>query len=203
MRPVGGAGEIVEALPDPAPFGVVLVPFGEGLSAAEVYLEADRLAIGRESAELERLAGELRDAAVAGHHPADYLAIVRNDLEEAALSLRPEIGDALAALRGAAAEIAFVTGSGRRRSGCSPTPPRPAWRPPGSAIATRGRSRPRRHREWAPHEASGVEQGPGGPRYLLLIGAFALYQLVKGVLPDVDLQELLEDCPRASASGPT
>ena len=35
-----------------------------------------------------------------------------NDLQPAACSLRPEIGDALDALRGAGAVVAMVTGSG-------------------------------------------------------------------------------------------
>src|SRR5687767_3181287 len=40
---VGGAGERVEALPDPGEFAVVLIPFEEGLSTGAVYAEADRL----------------------------------------------------------------------------------------------------------------------------------------------------------------
>ena len=44
---VGGAGERIERLRAPAPFGVVAVPFERGLSAGEVYAEADRLGIGR------------------------------------------------------------------------------------------------------------------------------------------------------------
>ena len=44
---VGGAGERLEALRPPAPFGVVLIPFERGLSAGEVYAEADRLGLGR------------------------------------------------------------------------------------------------------------------------------------------------------------
>ena len=44
---VGGAGERLEALRPPVPFGVVLIPFEAGLSASEVYAEADRLGVGR------------------------------------------------------------------------------------------------------------------------------------------------------------
>lgn len=109
---VSGAGERIERLPTPRSFGVVLVPFGFGLSAGEVYAEADRLGLCRSIAELEDLAHELREAAGSGGSPLGYAALLRNDLEEAALSLRPEIGDALDALRGAGAGAAFVSGSG-------------------------------------------------------------------------------------------
>jgi len=109
---VGGAGEWMERLPAPSSFGVVLLPFALGLSAGEVYAEADRLGLGRSLSELESVAAELREAAGSGGSPLGYSALLRNDLEDAALSLRPEIGDALDALRGAGAEAVFVSGSG-------------------------------------------------------------------------------------------
>jgi 4-diphosphocytidyl-2-C-methyl-D-erythritol kinase len=109
---VGGAGEVVEPLPPPAHFGVVLVPGEAGLSTAQVYEEADRLGLGRDAAELESIAGQLRGAAGRGESPLAYRELLVNDLAEAALSLRPEIGGALRALRGAGAEVALVTGSG-------------------------------------------------------------------------------------------
>lgn len=116
MRPgcslVTGAGEVVEPLPDPAPFGVVLIPFAEGLSAGEVYAEADRLGIGRGAADLDECAVGIRAAATAGRSPLEYLNLIHNDLEAAAISLRPGIGDALAALDRAGAAVSFVTGSG-------------------------------------------------------------------------------------------
>ncbi len=46
---VGGAGERVERLPEPAPHAVVLLPGGGGLGTAEVFAEADRLGLGRGS----------------------------------------------------------------------------------------------------------------------------------------------------------
>ena len=49
---VGGAGEVVEPLPPPGEFGVVLVPAERGLATAAVFAEADLLGIGRDSAEL-------------------------------------------------------------------------------------------------------------------------------------------------------
>ena len=109
---VGGAGERVERLEAPPPFGVVLVPSDRGLSAGEVYAEADRLDLARSLDELAELEQRLRTAASGGDSPLAYRELLVNDLQEAALSLRPEIGDALDALRGAGAVAAFVTGSG-------------------------------------------------------------------------------------------
>jgi 4-diphosphocytidyl-2-C-methyl-D-erythritol kinase len=109
---VGGAGEIVERLPDPGEFAVVLVPLESGLAAGDVYAEADRLGLGRTDAELDEVADRIKGAARRGASPLSYLELLHNDLEEAAVSLRPEIGEALAALRDAGAAAAFVTGSG-------------------------------------------------------------------------------------------
>jgi 4-diphosphocytidyl-2-C-methyl-D-erythritol kinase len=109
---VSGAGEVVEPLPPPPHFGVVLVPGDSGLSTAEVYAEADRMGIGREAEELDAIASDLRGAASRGESPLAHRELLVNDLERAALSLRPEIAGALGALRDAGAEVALVTGSG-------------------------------------------------------------------------------------------
>lgn len=109
---VSGAGERIERLPDPAPHAVVLLPSGGGLSTAEVFAEADRLGLGREQAELEEIGERLRAIAGAGDSPLSYAEHLANDLEPAARSLRPEIGAALDALRGAGASLALPTGSG-------------------------------------------------------------------------------------------
>jgi 4-diphosphocytidyl-2-C-methyl-D-erythritol kinase len=109
---VRGAGERVERLPEPEPHAVVLLPGGGGLSTAEVFAEADRQGFGRDDTELDRLAGELRDAAGAGASPLAYAELLSNDLGPAARSLRPEIGDALDALRAAGAPLVQLTGSG-------------------------------------------------------------------------------------------
>jgi 4-diphosphocytidyl-2-C-methyl-D-erythritol kinase len=109
---VGGAGEVVESLPPPRHFGVVLIAADDGLSTADVYAEADRLGLGRDGAELEAIAAQLRDAAGRGGSPLEYRELLVNDLAHAALSLRPAIGETLAALRNAGAEVALVTGSG-------------------------------------------------------------------------------------------
>ena len=109
---VQGAGEHVERLPEPAPHAVVLLPGGGGLSTAEVFAEADRLGLGFGAGELARIAGRLRVAAGAGATPLSYSDLLVNDLEPAARALRPEIGEALDALRRAGAGHAMLTGSG-------------------------------------------------------------------------------------------
>jgi 4-diphosphocytidyl-2-C-methyl-D-erythritol kinase len=109
---VQGVGEKVEPLPAPAPHAVLLLPDGGGLSTAAVFAEADRLGLGRDAAELDGLAAQLRAAAGAGASPLAFPELLANDLEPAARSLRPRIGDALDALRAAGAPQALLTGSG-------------------------------------------------------------------------------------------
>jgi 4-diphosphocytidyl-2-C-methyl-D-erythritol kinase len=109
---VGGAGERVERLPCPDEVGFVLIPDDEGLATAEVYAEADRLGIARDADELERIESELRAAAGDGASPLAYTELLVNDLEQAAISLRPQIAEALASLEEVGARRALVTGSG-------------------------------------------------------------------------------------------
>jgi len=117
---VRGAGEKVERLPDPATHAVVLLPGGGGLSTAKVFAEADRLNLGRGAAELDDHADRLRDAAGAGASPLAYADLLANDLEPAARSLRPEIGEAIDALRDAGAPLVLLTGSGPTAFGLFP-----------------------------------------------------------------------------------
>jgi len=109
---VQGAGETIERLPDPATHTVVLLPDGGGLGTAAVFTEADRLGLGRGAGELDELAERLRAKAGAGSSPLSYPDLLVNDLEPAARSLRPRIGEALDALRAAGAAKALLTGSG-------------------------------------------------------------------------------------------
>ncbi len=109
---VGGAGERIERLPTPGPFAVVLIPQERGLSAGQVYKEFDRTRPVRPEEELERLGQELRALADNGSSPLDYLELLVNDLESAAIALCPEIAEALSALESAGAAKAMVTGSG-------------------------------------------------------------------------------------------
>jgi 4-diphosphocytidyl-2-C-methyl-D-erythritol kinase len=102
---VTGAGEHVEPLRLPA-MGLVLLPNAQGLSTAEVYAEADRLPSTREGLDPGRLrtlaGGSLEELAIA----------LENDLQPAALSLRPELRDAIEALLAAGALGAGISGSG-------------------------------------------------------------------------------------------
>jgi 4-diphosphocytidyl-2-C-methyl-D-erythritol kinase len=109
---VSGAGERIEPLPHPGEFAVVLIPDDDGLSAAEVYAHADELGIGRSDEELADLEVQLRAAAVADASPLEYASLLRNDLEQAAVSLRPSIAEALDALEEVGAVRALVAGSG-------------------------------------------------------------------------------------------
>jgi 4-diphosphocytidyl-2-C-methyl-D-erythritol kinase len=109
---VRGAGERVEPLPAPTEHAALLLPGGGGLSTKDVFDEADRLGLGREEAELDRIATELRAAAGAGASPLAYVDLLVNDLEPAAVSLRPDIGGALDALRSTSAPAVFLSGSG-------------------------------------------------------------------------------------------
>jgi 4-diphosphocytidyl-2-C-methyl-D-erythritol kinase len=118
---VGGAGELVEPLPDPAAYAIVLIPDDQGLPTAEVYAEADRLGLSRGESELEAIRRQLRDAVDEGGSPLDYREHLVNDLQPAAISLRPEIEEALRALEGAGAAHAMVTGSGPTAFGLYPT----------------------------------------------------------------------------------
>ena len=117
---VRGAGERIEPLPDPVEHAAVLLPGGGGLSTAAVFAEADRLGLGRTPEKLDGLANQLRQVAGAGASPLDYPELLVNDLEPAALSLRPDIGAALDELRGAGAPVAILSGSGPTAVGLFP-----------------------------------------------------------------------------------
>jgi 4-diphosphocytidyl-2-C-methyl-D-erythritol kinase len=118
---VRGAGERVDPLPAPAEHAALLLPGGGGLSTAAVFDEADRLGLGRDPAELEEIAPRLRAAAGSGASPLTYVDLLVNDLEPAALSLRPDIGEALEALRATGAPAVFLSGSGPTAVALFPT----------------------------------------------------------------------------------
>jgi 4-diphosphocytidyl-2-C-methyl-D-erythritol kinase len=117
---VGGAGEAVDSLPVPGEYGVVLIPSADPLATAEVYERADGMGLGRDRNELDDLRERLRDAARSGASPLEYADLLVNDLQEAALELRPAIGDAIRALEAAGAARAMVTGSGPTAFGLFP-----------------------------------------------------------------------------------
>ncbi len=105
---VSGAGERVEPVELP-PLAALLVPDPAGLSTASAYAELDALGGGRVPLELEPLRALVRGAAVDPVRLADAL---ENDLEPAALSLRPELRGRLDVLMAAGALGAAVSGSG-------------------------------------------------------------------------------------------
>jgi 4-diphosphocytidyl-2-C-methyl-D-erythritol kinase len=112
---IGGVGERVEHIDLPA-FCLVLVPQRDGLSTREVYAELDR--IGGHRSELSH--DRLKPLAEA---PLDRLVTeVENDLEPAALSLRPELAQVVERLRGAGALAAGISGSGPTTFGIFESP---------------------------------------------------------------------------------
>jgi 4-diphosphocytidyl-2-C-methyl-D-erythritol kinase len=83
-------------------------PFGRfaGLSTAAVYREADRIGVVRDALD----AGLARE--VAGWPLAELASALENDLEAAAISLRPDLAARIHAMRRVGALAARVTGSG-------------------------------------------------------------------------------------------
>jgi len=107
-----GAGEVLRALPDPAPsFGVLVLPSAEALSTAAVYAEADRRHVGHDLARLRRSAREM-EAELALGQQAPQGAFLKNELQDAAVALCPSIKRALAEVTDAGADVALVSGSG-------------------------------------------------------------------------------------------
>ncbi len=117
---VSGSGEIVDPLPRPAEHAFVLLPEREGLRTVDVYAEADRLGLSRDASDLSKQAERVRAAAAAGACPLEYGELLVNDLQEAAISLRPEIESSLGALRDAGAARALISGSGPTSFGLFP-----------------------------------------------------------------------------------
>jgi 4-diphosphocytidyl-2-C-methyl-D-erythritol kinase len=96
---VTGVGETIRAVALP-PLVAVLTPQRVGLSAADVYTELDRMRGWRE---------RLDEAAVLAALTARSF---ENDLQPAALALRPELADVLEGLRAAGARAPLLSGSG-------------------------------------------------------------------------------------------
>jgi 4-diphosphocytidyl-2-C-methyl-D-erythritol kinase len=104
-----GAGELVAPRAALAGHALVIVPLPYALSTPAVYREADRLGLPRCDAELDALELAMRSALGVHQLPGKLLV---NDLEPAARSLCPPIGEALAALRACGAAHVLVSGSG-------------------------------------------------------------------------------------------
>jgi 4-diphosphocytidyl-2-C-methyl-D-erythritol kinase len=102
---VTGTGERVERVELPQ-MHVVLVPSALGLATGDVFKKADQMALPRETldgSDLNALTSELPDV---------IAARLENDLQPAALALRPELAETVQALLGAGALGAQVSGSG-------------------------------------------------------------------------------------------
>jgi 4-diphosphocytidyl-2-C-methyl-D-erythritol kinase len=102
---VAGTGEVVEPIGLP-PLAVVLVPQAEGLSTGDVYAQLDRMEGWREVLDVEAV------RAAVDSDPSSWETSFENDLQQAALSMRPELAAVIAGLRAAGALVARVSGSG-------------------------------------------------------------------------------------------
>jgi 4-diphosphocytidyl-2-C-methyl-D-erythritol kinase len=102
-----GAGERLRRIPGIAPYAVLVVPDAGELSTPDVFREADRLGLPRDA---NGLAQALAQVEAALPDLPNELCV--NELEPAALSLRPALAGRLDALRDAGADVALVSGSG-------------------------------------------------------------------------------------------
>ena len=108
-----GAGERLHQLPDPSsPLALLVLPLAAELSTAAVYAEADRLGAGRGPAELDDRRARLLSALELGAPVPAAGELLHNDLQQAAISLCPQIADTLRKAREAGAEQVLVSGSG-------------------------------------------------------------------------------------------
>jgi 4-diphosphocytidyl-2-C-methyl-D-erythritol kinase len=116
-----GRGEIVTPVPDAGTYWWVVAPSHEGLSTPEVYRELDRIRPdGPVPTDDGTASGAVLAALEAGN--LDALAdAMRNDLQPAALSLRPDLSDRLAALARHCPATVMLSGSGPTVLGLAPT----------------------------------------------------------------------------------
>jgi 4-diphosphocytidyl-2-C-methyl-D-erythritol kinase len=102
---VQGAGERIEPVTLP-PLVAVLITDDQGLSTGAVYAELDRLEGAREELDPAPLHG------LTSSSPGELSRALDNDLQPAALSLRPDLQERIDALLAAGALGAAVSGSG-------------------------------------------------------------------------------------------
>lgn len=106
----GGRGELLAPVLARGTYHWVFALGDDGLSTPEVYAECDRL---RGAAEVpEPVATPTLMAALRTGDPHELAPQLTNDLQEAAISLRPELGDVLAAGMEYGALAGVVSGSG-------------------------------------------------------------------------------------------
>lgn len=102
-----GRGELVEPVVDAGEWWWVVLPNAAGLSTAAVYAEYDALGLGEHLRPPEGLFAALESAA-----PASLAGELHNDLEPAALQLRPDLRDTRLHIEEAGAYAALLSGSG-------------------------------------------------------------------------------------------
>lgn len=102
-----GRGELVEPVADHGQWWWVVVPHAAGLSTAAVYAEYDALGLGEQL----RTPDGLFAALVAGA-PEALASELHNDLEPAALELRPDLASTRERIFDAGAYAALLSGSG-------------------------------------------------------------------------------------------
>jgi len=146
-----GPGSRLRPLNVTLAYSVVVVPIDEQLSAADVYAEADRLGLPRESLDLARSLTRTQ-AALSSETVLERL---HNDLQDAARSLCPAIDGALEAVLAAGADYSLVSGSGPTVLGIF--------------VEAGHRERGRRVRDslaaegWTPEPLLTQPSGPAGP----------------------------------------
>ncbi len=110
-----GRGELLEPIIDVKPLHWVLVTSLDGLSTPAVYKRLDELRVGRglDPANLPEPAvpTELVDALIEGL-PSKIAPLLKNDLQEAAIDLKPQLAEVIAAGVAAGALTGIVSGSG-------------------------------------------------------------------------------------------
>ncbi len=106
-----GRGELVTPLPDRGSYWWAVVPSADGLSTPSVYREFDRLHPDLPAGAHVRDPRGVIAALKVGD--ADALAVaLRNDLEKAAVSLRPELADRIALVQAHRSNTVMLSGSG-------------------------------------------------------------------------------------------
>lgn len=102
-----GRGELVEPVADHGHWWWVVVPNAAGLSTAAVYAEYDALGLGEHLRAPQGLFSALAEA-----RPERLAAELHNDLEPAALELRPDLLDIRHEIETAGGYAALLSGSG-------------------------------------------------------------------------------------------
>lgn len=104
-----GRGEIVESVADVGTWWWVLVPDRRGLSTPEVYRHFDKLF---PDAPVEPPGADLLLGALRTGQPLSLARTLHNDLQEAAVDLRPELGELITRGESEGALRGLVSGSG-------------------------------------------------------------------------------------------